>query len=424
MSPRAERRQLALDIDEHRKERGRSGASLRIAGLFAGIGGVERGLASAGHHTTLLCEVDPCAQRVLRARFSDTTLLGDIRSVKALPRVDVVAAGFPCQDLSQAGRTAGIGGSRSSLVGEVFRLLDSARPRWLLLENVPFMLQLERGRAMHYLADALTERGYKWAYRVVDTRAFGLPQRRRRVVLLASRRSDPRPVLFADEAGPPEPEEPFSDRLRAVRPTDTACGFYWTEGVRGLGWAVDATPTLKGGSTVGIPSPPAIVMPSGAVGTPDIRDAERLQGFPAGFTEPAIELSTRRKGPRWKLVGNAVSVPVARWIGENLASPRRYRAAFTRVRRTDEPWPVAAWSMGGPVHTASVSRWPRREAATPLAEFLQYPMAPLSLRATAGFRARTARSSLRFPAGFLEAIDAHLARLQKGASGSLIAPRR
>jgi len=134
---------------------------------------------------------------------------------------------------------------------------------------VPFMLRLERGQAMAYLTRELTERGYRWAYRVVETRAFGLPQRRRRVLLLASRGSDPRAVLFADDVGEPEPRHPFADCDRGVMPRDMACGFYWTEGVRGLGWALDAIPTLKGGSTVGIPSPPAIGLPSGELGPPE-----------------------------------------------------------------------------------------------------------------------------------------------------------
>ena len=382
---------------------------LRVAGLFAGIGGVERGLHSAGHHTEVLCEVAPAAQRVLRARFRDVALLDDIRAVESLPRVDLVAAGFPCQDLSQAGRTAGIGGSRSSLVGEVFRLLAEARPRWLLLENVPFMLRLERGKAMRYLANELQERGYNWAYRVVDTRSFGLPQRRRRVLLLASRSEDPRPVLYADDAGPRPPEHAFSDRQRAVLPTGVACGFYWTEGTRGLGWAVDATPTLKGGSAVGIPSAPAILLPSGRIGTPDIRDAERLQGFPADWTAPATDDPRKRNGPRWKLVGNAVSVPVARWLGRSLAKPKAYRAEHARRHEDGAPWPTAAWSMGGAVHVADVSMWPKHYQCRPLETFLRYPIVPLSVRATTGFRSRTKRSSLRFPAGFLEAVDAYLA---------------
>src|SRR5690606_35704194 len=85
------------------------------------------------------------------------------------------------------------------------------------------------------------------------------------------------------------------------KPHRTSFGFYWTEGIRGLGAAVDAVPTLKGGSTIGIPSSPAILLPNGRVVTPDIRDAERLQGFPADWTQPAETVA--RKSVRWKLVG-------------------------------------------------------------------------------------------------------------------------
>jgi DNA (cytosine-5)-methyltransferase 1 len=180
----------------------------------------------------------------------------------------------------------------------VFRLVTRRRggPRWLLLENVPFMLQLHRGRAMWYLTARLEKLGYAWAYRVVDARAFGLPQRRWRVLLLASRTEDPREVLFSGDAGEiPEDE-----------PDNRACGFYWTEGTRGLGWAVDATPTLKGGSTIGIASPPAVRLAEGrGIVTPGITDAERLQGFPANWTLPALEIPGIRAGHRWKLIGNA-----------------------------------------------------------------------------------------------------------------------
>jgi DNA (cytosine-5)-methyltransferase 1 len=202
-------------------------------------------------------------------------------------------------------------GSRSGLVDKVFQLLETADPRWLLLENVPFMLRLDRGRAMQHVTTELGRLGFRWAYRVVDARSFGMPQRRQRVLLLASRSNDPRPVLFADDAGEPEERDPFG----------LACGFYWTEGIRGLGWAVDAVPTLKGGSAIGIPSPPAIWMPDGLVGTPDVRDAERLQGFPADWTVIDGPVTTRRAGARWKMVGNAVCVPVAQWVGERLTNP-------------------------------------------------------------------------------------------------------
>jgi DNA (cytosine-5)-methyltransferase 1 len=174
-----------------------AGESLSTLGLFAGIGGIERGLQLAGHRNELLCEIDPGARKVLEHQFS-AKVERDIRKMRSFPKVGLIAAGFPCQDLSQAGMTAGIAGKQSRLVEEVFKRLRDKRngPRWLLLENVPFMLQLQRGKAMRYLVDALEDLGFTWAYRIVDARAFGVPQRRQRVLLLASRTEDPRLVLF------------------------------------------------------------------------------------------------------------------------------------------------------------------------------------------------------------------------------------
>ncbi len=373
---------------------------LRVAGLFAGIGGIEQGLKGSGHETRLLCENDEAAVSVLEHHF-DVEVAHDVRDLGSVGDVDLVAAGFPCQDLSQAGRTAGITGGRSGLVQEVFRLTNGADAEWLLLENVPFMLQLERGEAMRYLTGELSAQGFNWAYRVIDSRAFGLPQRRRRVVLLASRTSDPRPLLFAGDAG----------ELESPPPEGRACGFYWTEGVRGLGWAIDAIPTLKGGSSVGIPSPPAIWLPDGDLVLPDIRDVERLQGFAPGWTEPAVEDPTRRNGPRWKLVGNAVSVPVSEWLGHRLARPPEWDPERVERREFDQgaSWPVAAWGGSGGAWALDVSAWPTRpEHALDLAGFLRYPPRPLSERAARGFLSRTERSTLRFPEGLQDALREHL----------------
>jgi len=377
----------------------------RAVGLFAGIGGIEVGLARAGWKTELVCEVDDSARRVLADKLPQVPLHDDVRTLGALPDCDLLAAGFPCQDLSQAGQTAGIAGSRSGLVGEVFRLLDEASPgpRWLLLENVSFMLSLDRGAAMRWLTEQLDARGYTWAYRVVDSRAFGLPQRRQRVLLLASRGADPRSALFGEDQTSDEPEDHGGI---------LACGFYWTEGVRGLGWAVDAVPTLKGGSTIGIPSPPAIWFPeSGHVGTPDIRDAERLQGFDPDWTVASDALEKRRRTDRWKLMGNAVSVPVAQWLGERLRTTDDYSDAGDRALGPRERWPRAAWGRSGERYAVNVSMWPVRWAKPHLREFLQHETTPLSARATAGFLDRTRRGNLRISQDLIRDVEAHLERM-------------
>lgn len=375
-----------------------------MTGLFAGIGGLELGLASSGWSTDLLCEIDPGASAVLKARFPGVDHAADVTKLRSLPgRTEMVTAGFPCQDLSQAGRTVGIGGSRSGLVDEVFRLVKRKNgPRWLLIENVPFMLKLSRGQAMRHITAALEDLGYAWAYRVVDARAFGLPQRRHRVLMLASRTDDPRTVLFGgDDVGEPA----------AADPTTSACGFYWTEGTRGLGWAVNAVPTLKGGSSIGIASPPAIRLTTGELVTPGIVDAERLQGFDPDWTAPALEVPGMRPGHRWKLVGNAVSVRMAEWVGHRLADPVAYSATTDVPLQPGDTWPTAAWGKDGIAYRADLSMWPERPEAMDLQRFVGDPRL-LSARATAGFLKRARAGNLRFVPGFLDDVENHLVKMQ------------
>lgn len=371
---------------------------MKVAGLFAGIGGLEVGLAAAGHEAAMFCEIWEPARAVLAARFPGVPCETDVRSIEALPdEVDLLVGGFPCQDLSQAGRTAGIGGKRSGLVDQIYRLLDARKVPWVVLENVSFMLQLDQGRAMTTLVEAFEARGYRWAYRVVNTHAF-LPQRRNRVLFVATcTDADPADVVLVDEAEPV---------LAGTELDMRAHGFYWTEGIRGLGWAPDAIPTLKNGSTIGIPSPPAILLPDGQVVTPDIRDAERLQGFDENWTMPAAEVG--RASLRWSLIGNAVSTPVARWLGEKLAKPGIYETSRDKPLRASGSWPPAARFDGISRKAVEIGAYPVWEERQTLADFLRYPGKPLSVRATKGFLERTERSCLRFAPGFQDRIRAHL----------------
>ncbi len=380
-----------------------SAAGMKVAGLFAGIGGIELGMHRAGHSTALLCEIEPGAQEVLKVRFEGVQLEPDVTTIASLPRsVDLLTAGFPCQDLSQAGRTLGIEGERSGLVGEVFRLLRKRRTPWVLLENVSFMLQLQRGRALEKIVASLEELGYSWAYRVVDSRFTGIPQRRERVYILASLEGDPRSVLLSEDSGPPMD-------LERTDWWEAPCGFYWTEGLRGLGWAFNSVPTLKGGSTVGIPSPPAIIFPNGSLAKPDIRDLERLQGFEPGWTSPAERVA--RPGHRWKLVGNAVTVDVANWIGRRLKTPLPYDDSVDQELTPGAPWPKSAWGIGGERFRSGASAWPEPSKSPDLSKFLQFPTSPLSVRAASGFMERAGRSSLRFPPRFLDAVRDHIRAL-------------
>ncbi len=376
--------------------------NLAVVGVFAGIGGIEKGFRAKGHDSILLCEADQTARRVLSRHFPGVDLSEDVRSLGALPECDVVAAGFPCQDLSQAGRLRGIAGPNSGLIDVLLTLIEKARPRpeWVVLENVPFMLKLDRGQAVERVVTRLEDLGYAWAYRTVDARAFGLPQRRRRVVIVASNSTDPRQALLGVDAGQ-VPKPMLSSH---------ASGFYWTEGNTGLGWAVDATPPLKGGSGLHIPSPPAIWFPRRRlIAVPSIEDAERLQGFPPGWTS-LPDGDERAARQRWRLVGNAVSVPFAKWIADRLRISGEYEDYADLELERGAKWPGAAWGVAGRRGASRVSEWPIVEEQQHLASFLSQQPKPLSRKATAGFLSRLERSTLRAKPEFLADLRHHITR--------------
>ena len=396
----------SLEISEAWQPQAIAPTKFKVAGLFAGIGGIEEGFRRAGHKTILLAEQDEMANKVLEYHFPDITKHADVRTLTQTSDANLLTGGFPCQDLSQVGRCAGIEGPNSSLVGHVFDLLEKrgSEISWLVLENVPFMLRLDRGEAISALADKLESLGWAWAYRIVDARVFGLPQRRRRVILVASRDGDPRNALLGQDASRPE------QKKRGQH----ACGFYWTEGNRGIGWAIDAIPPLKGGSGVSIPSPPAIWFPRrGLIATPTIEDAERLQGFDAGWTAPANDPG-RGGRRRWRLIGNAVSTRMSEWIARRLSKNiGTYDDTSDKAWNGKMKWPDAAWGNEGERGMSAVSDWPGEKPQEHLASFLKNDPVPLSLRATSGFWGRLRNSTLRYEEAFGLDLAAHIENQKK-----------
>lgn len=383
---------------------------MKVVGTFSGIGGLEIPFhRSDGYETVLLCDWWGPSQQVLDEHFGGVTIVGDIAELAetGLPRkAQLLTAGFPCTDLSQAGRTAGINGEQSGMVRHVFRILaENPQVETLVLENVRNMLVLDGGAAMTYLVDELETLGFRWAYRLVDSRFTGVPQRRHRVILVAMRGdgSDPRQVLFADDVAEPDHDE--GPHLR-----HDAFGFYWTEGLRGLGWAVDAVPPLKGGSTVGIPSPPGIWIPGASLGrrivTPAIEHAEALQGFPRGWTKPAD--TGGRNGPRWKLVGNAVTVGVTEWLVSRLDEPAEPSLDLDGPVITGK-WPTAAWGARGARHEVKASTWPVQSPYQHLTDVCDPDeCVPLTVRGATGFLDRLRRGNLNRPAEFERDVVEHI----------------
>ncbi len=388
--------------------------TLETTALFAGIGGLEIGLRAAGHRVALFCEWDPDARAVLTRHFPKVRLVRDVRSraelLESIPSTsNLVTAGFPCTDLSQAGETKGFHGANSSLVREVFELLKVRRFPHVLLENVPNWRFLHRGAYMEEVLSELEKLEYRWAYRTIDALAFGIPQRRKRIFLYATTEGDPRDVLFQGVAK--EPPE-----AQTIALSEAAHGFYWTEGNTGLGWGEDCIPTLKGGSGLGIPSPPAILRTDGLIITPDIRDAEALQGFARRWTDvdpsegpdPDRKFNPRR---RWLLVGNAVNTEVSTWLGERLAKPRPYKGKEGAPLPKGSRFPAAAYGDRHGRFSCVMSTWPVSRKAIGLQDFLKYEGTPLSYRAAAGFYSRLEASRLNVSKAFLLAVKKHRDRV-------------
>ena len=327
---------------------------MRGASLFTGAGGLDLGLHLAGHEIVLQCESDPHARQVLRRRFPGVRLEPDVAALAALPEeTEVLAAGFPCVDVSRAGLRAGLAGSGSGLVRHVFRLLRGAaragRPvPWVLLENVPGLLERGGGgleAPVERVVSGLEALGYAWAQRVVCTAAFGLPNRRRRVFILASLHGDPRDPLLSGGRSPECPgdcadvlgapcarcrEASLRRRDPSLKETMVAIDLGNAQAAGGF----DMIPCLKTGNGSQI----LLLQGPHRVGLLPVGEAERLQGFPQGYTLPCYPLvppgihahrdpppllkdAAARDALRWHLLGNAVSVPVARWLGEQLARP-------------------------------------------------------------------------------------------------------
>lgn len=160
--------------------------------LFAGVGGFDLALERNGVKVVASVEIDKKASAVLAKHFPNSTLFGDITEVTGEqlisagfdPRNGIITGGFPCQDLSVAGKRAGLSGKRSGLFWEICRLLDETRAQNFILENVPGLLSSNNGADMATVVEALVERGYCIAWRVLDAQYFGVPQRRRRVFIV------------------------------------------------------------------------------------------------------------------------------------------------------------------------------------------------------------------------------------------------
>jgi len=303
---------------------------MNVVSLFTGVGGFDLGLERAGHRIVAQCEADEKARAVLRRHWPDVPIHEDVVTYEPTESADLVCGGFPCQDLSVAGKRAGLAGERSGLFFEAARISDLVLRDggWVLIENVPGLLSSNGGRDFGVVLATLADFGfYDFAWRVLDSRYFGVPQRRRRVFILARRARGRRAaeVLLEPEGGGGNHQAgreagKGTARTFGVGTSGTLSsisGGFRTTDLDGQGAFVSPAVTSKWRKGSGGPAGDEC---QNLVSPPPDPDRMRTAPGVPGRVDDSVTCAYDPKpdGPRYAQMGNAVSVPVAEWIGHRL----------------------------------------------------------------------------------------------------------
>lgn len=183
---------------------------LTAVSLFAGVGGFDLALERNGVDVVASVEIDKHASAVLSRHFPKSKLFSDVTQVTGkdlidagfIPERGIITGGFPCQDLSVAGKRSGLAGERSGLFWEIARLVEETQTKWFVIENVPGLLSSNSGRDFEIVIGTMAKLGYSLGWRVLDAQHFGVPQRRKRVFIVGRRATDslaPAEVLFESQ---------------------------------------------------------------------------------------------------------------------------------------------------------------------------------------------------------------------------------
>ena len=163
--------------------------------LFAGVGGFDLAMQRQGVKVVASVEIDKKCNEVLAKHFPNAKQFTDVTEVKGedlinagfTPSTGIITGGFPCQDLSVAGKRAGLAGERSGLFWEIARLVDETQTEYFIIENVPGLLSSNKGADFGVVIGTMADLGYSLGWRVLDAQHFGVPQRRRRVFIVGRR---------------------------------------------------------------------------------------------------------------------------------------------------------------------------------------------------------------------------------------------
>jgi len=348
--------------------------------LFTGIGGFDLGFERAGINVSAMCESDTQARNVLSKHWPDVPIFDDVKDIdgKQFGAIDVISGGFPCQDISLAGKRKGLAGEKSGLWWEFHRIISEAKPKWVVIENVAGLMSSGGRRDLGAIIGSLGELGYLGGYRVLDARYFGVAQRRRRMFIVASFGNDGGgKVLFEPESLPGDLEKSRQEKQKnsgSIVSSSESGGLLAESGVVASltksfggagpdaqhaqnGWLVPTVNT--GGGKPGQRYPVldfqaySITPKSGggndlrvseikqsnsltAIGQHHDRgtkildisnlrvrritptECERLMGFPDNWTAVGGDGQQISNTARYRLCGNAVVVSISEWLGKRL----------------------------------------------------------------------------------------------------------
>jgi DNA (cytosine-5)-methyltransferase 1 len=305
---------------------------MNVGSLFSGVGGLDLGFERQGFSVSWACDKERSCRKILAKHFPNATIYEDVRTidpVKASP-VDVVIGGFPCQDLSTGGQRKGLAGERSGLFYEFIRIVRDmpTRPSFVVVENVPGMLTSSNGRDFGIVLNEMVK---QWspksiAWRTLDSRFFGVPQRRERVFVVADLRGERAAEVLdlnTDMLG--------DTRARTTNGKNTVSAFsplfdeyveQYPEAIRKSRkaqsnkdfetWVQTEYSNTLNLFDVGQRSSVLVMENKNTVRYLTPLEWERLQGFPDGWTDG---LSDRA---RYNQMGNAVTVNVAEWVAKRM----------------------------------------------------------------------------------------------------------
>ena len=300
---------------------------IKIADLFAGIGGIRLGFEQAFGKDNVNCvftsEIDKHAIKTYIANFGDHNIHGDIRQIEAstIPDHDILLAGFPCQSFSIAGLQKGLNDERGQAFFEIERVLKAKKPKTVLLENVPHLKTINNGEIFQFMLKQLSGLGYKIHYEILSGKDFGVPQNRRRLYIVGN--LDHKDFQFPKPLG-------IATQISDILETDVSAIYCLSDHrwhhiqsrmkFGSSGWSSykifsenePYTTTLIAGY---LSHPEKILLkhPTGNPRRLTERECARLQGFSDAFV-----IDQASKSQIYKQLGNSVCVPVIRAIAEQM----------------------------------------------------------------------------------------------------------